>query len=193
MQRPSDTVATVCPPLRDIDSVSGSLQNTRTSIKPPQVSIPRFSGNAEDFQEYWAIFQAVVHENSSLNKMEKMILLKGSLVGRAATTIKGTEMMPKNYDWMIETLKKKYDNVNIARANITHRLSNLQHTKDNTGETVFYGLRSLVNEMVSSGYNVIVTRDPMWTEAFCRDSLSTSLKSSYEKTKTGNRSQSVRR
>ncbi|KAK6032146.1 zinc knuckle [Ostertagia ostertagi] len=160
-----DTVATVCPPLRDIDSISESLQNTRTSIKPPQVSVPRFSGNAEDFQEYWAIFQAVVHENSSLTKMEKMILLKESLVGRAATTIRGIKMMPKNYEWMIETLKKKYDNVTTARANIIHRLSNLQHTKDNTGETIFDELRSLVNEMVSSGYNVVVTRDPMWTEA----------------------------
>lgn len=62
-------------------------------------------------------------------------------------------------------MKKNYDNAVIARANIIKRLSYLQPTREHSSETVFEELRSLVNEMVSSGYNVIDTDDPMWIEA----------------------------
>ncbi|PIO57310.1 hypothetical protein TELCIR_21282, partial [Teladorsagia circumcincta] len=72
--------------------------------------------------EYWAVFEVMVHLNANLNETEKMILLKESLVGKAATTIKGIKMIPQNYSWMVDVIKKKYDNLTTTRANVIKRL-----------------------------------------------------------------------
>ncbi|KAK6010119.1 hypothetical protein OSTOST_24888, partial [Ostertagia ostertagi] len=140
-------------------------EEVQKALKPPSVSIPRFSGKVEEFQEFWAVFETMVHKNQSLTDMEKMILLKASLVGKASITIKGIKMVPQNYTWMIETILKKYGNVTTARANVIQRLSHIQPATETTCEYVFDELRSLINEMVSSGYRVTDTRDPMWIEA----------------------------
>uniref|UniRef100_A0A7I4YCI1 Gag-pol polyprotein n=1 Tax=Haemonchus contortus TaxID=6289 RepID=A0A7I4YCI1_HAECO len=55
-------------------------QKSCRSVKPPQVSLPKFHGSAEDFPEYWAIFETLVHNSSELDTMEKILLLKESLV-----------------------------------------------------------------------------------------------------------------
>ncbi|XGW24705.1 hypothetical protein V3C99_006279 [Haemonchus contortus] len=38
-------------------------QKSCRSVKPPQVSLPKFHGSAEDFPEYWAIFETLVHNS----------------------------------------------------------------------------------------------------------------------------------
>uniref|UniRef100_A0A7I4Z626 Myb_DNA-bind_3 domain-containing protein n=1 Tax=Haemonchus contortus TaxID=6289 RepID=A0A7I4Z626_HAECO len=83
-------------------------QTTCRSVKPPQVSLPKSHGSAEDFPEYWAIFEAIVHNSSDLAVMEKILLLKEGLVGKAQNSIKGIRLIPENYKWIIETLHKNY-------------------------------------------------------------------------------------
>lgn len=95
-----DTVATVWEPAIEAKVLTGNLQSPRSSIMPPRMSFPHFAINAEEFQEYWAIFQTMVHENPSLNTVEKMIMLKESLIDKAALTIKGIRMIPENYEWV---------------------------------------------------------------------------------------------
>ncbi|KHJ86836.1 hypothetical protein OESDEN_13400 [Oesophagostomum dentatum] len=64
-------------------------QGHHRSIKPPQATLPKFHGNAEEFPEFWAIFETLVHKSRELDVMEKILLLKESLRGRAQTIIKG--------------------------------------------------------------------------------------------------------
>ncbi|KAK6729915.1 hypothetical protein RB195_006768 [Necator americanus] len=68
---------------------SGTAKRTLRSIKPLQATLPKFYGNSDDFPEYWAIFEALVHNSEELDILEKILLLKESLKGRAQTAIEG--------------------------------------------------------------------------------------------------------
>ncbi|KAK6764238.1 hypothetical protein RB195_024523 [Necator americanus] len=58
------------------------------TLKPSQIKLPRFWGD-EEFLEFWAVYETLVHQNKVLSTVEKMLLLKDSLRGRAEMTIKG--------------------------------------------------------------------------------------------------------
>lgn len=65
-----------------------------------------------------------------------MIMLKESSIDQAAMTMKGINMAPENYEWMVKTIKKRYDNAITTRANIIERLSNLQPARKHSNDTV---------------------------------------------------------
>lgn len=90
-------------------------------------------------------------------------MLKEGLIDKATVTIKENGI--EKLHLMIETLKKKYDNNIAVRANVIKRLSALPAREDTrSSETVFDEIRSLVNEMTSSGYAISDTHDPVWIE-----------------------------
>ncbi|KAK6033261.1 hypothetical protein OSTOST_00528 [Ostertagia ostertagi] len=130
-------------------------QTESNSIKPPTVTIPHFFREISNFQEYWAIYNAMVHKNSSLNTMEKIISFK------------------RNYQRMVDTILKKYSNVTNVRANVTKELSSLPAAKNNAKscDAVFDNIRALVNEMTSSGFTVVNICDPMWIETILKKLL----------------------
>ena len=91
---------------------------TGRSIKPPQVTLPNFYGNAEEFPEYWAIFETLVHKSTELDPMKKILLLEQSLKGNAQNSIKGIKLVlnPKTIAGIIQTLQQNYyDNQVIDR------------------------------------------------------------------------------
>ncbi|KAL6738103.1 hypothetical protein Aduo_011689 [Ancylostoma duodenale] len=49
------------------------------TLKPKQLKLPRFYGDEEEFPEFWAVFETLVHESKVLTTVEKMLLLKDSL------------------------------------------------------------------------------------------------------------------
>ncbi|KHJ80090.1 hypothetical protein OESDEN_20244 [Oesophagostomum dentatum] len=60
-----------------------------------------------------------------------MVLLKESLQGSAENTIKGIKSIPANYNWMIETLKKRFSSHPVIRSKIFKRLFDLPHACKN--------------------------------------------------------------
>lgn len=78
---------------------------TCRTLKPKQMDLPRFYGDDEEFPEFWAVFETLVHENKVLSTVEKMLLLKDALRGRAEMAIKGIQLIPQNYKWMTEELR----------------------------------------------------------------------------------------
>ncbi|KAK6728973.1 hypothetical protein RB195_006184 [Necator americanus] len=101
---------------------SGTAKRTLRSIKPPQATLPKFYGNSDDFPEYWAIFEALVHNSEELDIMQKILLLKESLKGRAQTAIKGIKLIPENYNWLIKTLQENYSNHQSNRSQIVKKI-----------------------------------------------------------------------
>ncbi|KAK6009680.1 hypothetical protein OSTOST_25370, partial [Ostertagia ostertagi] len=77
-------------------------------IKAPTISLPKFHGNQEEFSEFWAIFETLVHNSTEISQIEKIVLLKESLKGPAEKVIRGIQPVPKNYPWMVETITKRY-------------------------------------------------------------------------------------
>ncbi|KHJ96463.1 hypothetical protein OESDEN_03572 [Oesophagostomum dentatum] len=153
-----------------LNSVSIERETTNhgsyRSIKPPQATLPKFYGNAEDFPEYWAIFDTLVHKSKELDVMEKILLLKESLKGRAQTAIKGIKLIPQNYEWIIRTLQQNYCNQPTNRSQIVQKLVNLKSASDSADSclVVYDHIHMLINQMVSAGYDVRSTNDPMWSE-----------------------------
>ncbi|KAL6742934.1 hypothetical protein Aduo_016027 [Ancylostoma duodenale] len=136
------------------------------AIKPPTLMLPKFYGNEEDFPEFWAIYETLVHKSTTLSVVEKMLLLKDSLKGKSDSAIKGIQLIPQNYNWMVEALKKKYGNKPTNRARIVQRLTFLQPA-NKTAESctyVFDKITMLINQMVSAGQDIRKTKDAMWTE-----------------------------
>uniref|UniRef100_A0A7I4Z4X0 Uncharacterized protein n=1 Tax=Haemonchus contortus TaxID=6289 RepID=A0A7I4Z4X0_HAECO len=76
------------------------------TLKPSQLKVPRFYGDEEDFPECWAVFRTLVRDNKVLSTVEKMLLSKESLRGKAELAVKGIQLVPKNYNWMIGALEK---------------------------------------------------------------------------------------
>ncbi|KHJ80491.1 hypothetical protein OESDEN_19834, partial [Oesophagostomum dentatum] len=136
------------------------------TLKPKQLSLPRLWGDEEEFPEFWAIYETLVHQNKVLSTVEKMLLLRDSLKGRAEMTIKGIQLIPQNYKWMIDTLKKKYGNKPVNRAKIVQKLVDLPCAKNNAESctNIFDKIRMLINQMISAGQDILSMQDAMWTE-----------------------------
>ncbi|EYB96025.1 hypothetical protein Y032_0154g2997 [Ancylostoma ceylanicum] len=143
-----------------------SNQGPYRSIRPPQATLPKFQGYAEEFSEYWAVFETLVHKCNDLDVMEKILLLKESLRGRAQAAIKGIKLIPENYDWIIRTLQQNYCNQPTNRSQIVQRLVNLKPASNlaDSCSAVFDQIQILVNQMISAGYDVRKSCDPMWCE-----------------------------
>ncbi|KHJ85106.1 hypothetical protein OESDEN_15173 [Oesophagostomum dentatum] len=95
-----------------------------------------------------------------------MVLLKESLQRSAENAIKGIKPIPANYNWMIETLKKRFSNQPVNRSKIVKRLFDLPHAgkKADSCQSCLDSITTLVHQMVSAGYDIRQTCDPMWIE-----------------------------
>ncbi|CAJ0591216.1 unnamed protein product [Cylicocyclus nassatus] len=132
-----------------INSVVESEDMMYRTLKPKQLKIPRFYGDEEEFAEYWAIFSTL-----------------DSLKGRAVIAVKGIEMVPKNYQWIIETLKKKYSNRPVNRARVVQKLVDMRpatNTAESCSDT-HDKIRMLINQLVSAGQDIRKMQDALWTE-----------------------------
>ncbi|XGW17350.1 hypothetical protein V3C99_002170, partial [Haemonchus contortus] len=140
---------------------------TAPSIAPPRVSVPVFTGREEEFPEFWAVYEQLVHNNPTLSTTEKMLLLKESLQGKSDKSIRGIQLIPQNYEWMIKTLHKKYGNKPANRARIVQQLNELPRASKTAEscEKVFDDICMLLNQMFSTGQNIRACRDALWTEA----------------------------
>ncbi|KAK6734800.1 hypothetical protein RB195_018156 [Necator americanus] len=136
------------------------------TLKPSQMKLPRFWGDEEEFPEFWAVYETLVHQNKVLSTVEKMLLLKESLRGKAEMTIKGIQLIPQNYKWMVGTIKKKYGNKPINRAKIVQKLIDLPCARNNAENCtyIFDKIRMLINQMVLAGQDIPNTQDVMWKE-----------------------------
>uniref|UniRef100_A0A1I7WFL4 BEACH domain-containing protein n=1 Tax=Heterorhabditis bacteriophora TaxID=37862 RepID=A0A1I7WFL4_HETBA len=118
---------------------------------------------------------------------KKIILLKDSLKEKPTKTIKGIQMLPANYEWMVSTLQKRYGHKSNNRSSIVQNLHDLKPAINDAEKCldVLEDINALVNQMESTGYNVRTTNDPMWTDAICKKFpyhiLSKTLKMQNEK------------
>ncbi|KAK6735669.1 hypothetical protein RB195_018726 [Necator americanus] len=136
------------------------------TLKPSQMKLPRFWGDEEEFPEFWAVSETLVHQNKVLSTVEKMLLLKDSLRGRAEMFIKGIQLIPQNHKWMVETIKKKYDNKPINIAKIVQKQIDLPCARNNVKNCTYISakIRMLINQMVSVGQDIPYKQGAVWTE-----------------------------
>ncbi|XGW21976.1 hypothetical protein V3C99_004717 [Haemonchus contortus] len=140
------------------------------SIKPPNINLPKFYGSEEEFPEYWAVYDSLIHSSNDLSTIEKIVLLKDSLRGKAERAIKGIQPIAKNYEWIVQTLKDKFGNRPVNRSKIIQKLFDLKAAAHNAKscDDCLDSIKALVNQMVSTDYDIRATSEPMWTETIIK-------------------------
>ena len=132
----AETVSTSAP------IVSGSsLPAVNTRL--PKLVLPKFRGNVTAWISFWDAFKAAVHDNDSINKIDKFNYLNSLLEGAAVMTIQGLSLTEANYDSAVEMLKERFGNTQQI---ITSHMEELLKLTECTGDKVS-ALRSVHDTM----------------------------------------------
>lgn len=92
----------------------GSLIVNQTEVRLPPITIAPFSGDASKWTAFHNMFLCTVHNNASLQKVEKLQYLKSLLKDEAIQLISNIPIIAKNYETAWEKLKSRYDNKNLV-------------------------------------------------------------------------------
>ncbi|GFW84572.1 integrase catalytic domain-containing protein [Trichonephila clavipes] len=83
-------------------------------IKVPKYHITRFYGDdASKWLTFWNSFETAVHNNESLNKVDKFNYLKAHLGGSALNTVESFPILAKACNEAVELLKNRFANPEI--------------------------------------------------------------------------------
>lgn len=80
------------------------------NIKLPDIELPKFSGDFKHFRTFIDRFNSLVHNNASLNPIDKYNYLIASLSGPPLTLINSTPLSDDNYENAYKSLINRYDN-----------------------------------------------------------------------------------
>nr|CDJ83191.1 Protein of unknown function DUF1759 domain containing protein [Haemonchus contortus] len=84
---------------------TGTVVAAKLKLAP--IPIPTFTGKVWEFENFWALFAANVH-NQPLSPLQKFIYLINALRGEARETIRRFAITEANYESTIEFLHAKY-------------------------------------------------------------------------------------
>lgn len=91
-------------------SSNQSVKCDSRGIKLPDISLPKFKGDFEEWLEFRDIFESLIHQNTLLSDIEKFFYLRGALEGSAAASIKKIQYTADNYTVAWDTLRERYNN-----------------------------------------------------------------------------------
>lgn len=78
--------------------------------KLPQINVPPFSGRYSEYQTFVGLFNSLIHNNNSLEKIQKLYYLRTFLQGEPLDLIKNLPLLDSSYDESLAILKSRYNN-----------------------------------------------------------------------------------
>ncbi|XP_049877906.1 uncharacterized protein LOC126375107 [Pectinophora gossypiella] len=107
--------------ITNTNQVSGFSQS-----KPrlPPIPIPTFSGDYNQWMSFRDLYVSLIHNDSTLSKIEKHHYLKASLSGEAELLLRNYSLTEANYDDAWKKLGDRYNNKRVIVNNILNRLLN---------------------------------------------------------------------
>ncbi|XP_063414880.1 uncharacterized protein LOC134696854 [Mytilus trossulus] len=109
-----------------------SQPSTVSAVKLPKLDLVSYNGDKLKWTEFWDSFEATVHTNQILTKIEKLNYLKSKLFGTANSAISGLTLSHENYDVTISILKERFGNVQYVVNKHYSDLINLQSASNQT-------------------------------------------------------------
>ncbi|CAK1597329.1 unnamed protein product [Parnassius mnemosyne] len=94
---------------RDADSGAHCL-NKNSFVRLPKIDLPHFDGNYQCWLEFRDTFTSLIHDNSSINEINKFHYLRASLQGNAALVIKNIDFKGDHYKIAWDMLCERYNN-----------------------------------------------------------------------------------
>ncbi|GBN45576.1 hypothetical protein AVEN_245972-1, partial [Araneus ventricosus] len=125
----------------DAAVITRQVNNT----KLPRIVLDKFGGDIRKFHEFWPSFEAAVHDNPSLTRVEKFNYLRSLLIGDAARAISG--LTNENYDKAVEVLKDGFGQKQAVIFAYMNTLLSLQPVR-RINDTL--GLRNIYDEINNS-------------------------------------------
>ena len=80
-------------------------------MRLPRVDLPSFTGAYTDWNAFWDVFDAAVHQNTSLNDSQKFNYLKLSLKDEPFRLVAALPVTNSSYDQARRILQKRYENM----------------------------------------------------------------------------------
>lgn len=120
----------------------GALQRIPPML--PILHLQTFSGELCAWPSFWEKFKALVHDNNTLTKGEKLQCLKSLLTGVAAQTIDGFQATGDCYDYAIDTLTRRFGG---SLRMFQEHMARLRSTPSVQSSEDVRGLRHLVDHV----------------------------------------------
>lgn len=165
------------PPITDQDTVAAffrsivdgvnqiHIQKSSSEIKLPKVELPQFTGDRDEWPEFYDMFTSNIHNKPNLSNSSKMGYLKSLVKNDAATSISQFTNTGENYESAWKVLYDRYHQPKMMKM---HKLSMLFKIKpvehdiaaqlkafiDST-KGILYSLRNL-NEPVDEWNSIVV-------------------------------------
>ncbi|XP_044746498.1 uncharacterized protein LOC123308039 [Coccinella septempunctata] len=117
---------------------ANSSQNSQNNggIKLPDIKLPKFDGSFQTWLDFRDIFESLIHDNSSLNEIQKFHYLRASLVGSATQVIRALEFSASNYKIAWKTLCERFNNNNLLVQNHISAIFNLEKITTESAEKI---------------------------------------------------------
>ena len=95
--------------------------------KLPKLVLPKFRGEATQWQNFWDSFNSAIHANPHLSLIDKFNHLHSLLEGHAARAIQGLTRTEANYKSAIEILHKRFGRVHTLYRHILIKCLKFKH------------------------------------------------------------------
>jgi len=99
---------------------------TETHMKLPTINLPTFAGNFENWLLFKDSFESNVHNNVSLNAIQKFQYLRSCLKGEALMVISSLSISSDNYNIAWNLILNRYHNEKVMINNHIKAIFNLQ-------------------------------------------------------------------
>ncbi|GBM20678.1 hypothetical protein AVEN_150654-1 [Araneus ventricosus] len=121
------------------------------NVKLPKLTIEKFTGNPQEWTEFWNSFETTIHENNVLSKVEKFSYLKMYLSGKALNVVSGFELSSENYDNCIKILKDRFGRKDVIVSSYMNKIINIEPVKNSSN---LNALRRLYDDLITSVRNL---------------------------------------
>ena len=98
----------------EISNISGSnFANSQVKVKLPKLELKPYDWDIIKWKPFWDQFNASIHSNNVISKIEKFSYLKTFLNESASSCISGLTLTTENYDEAVKILEERFGNTQI--------------------------------------------------------------------------------
>ena len=105
---------------------SSNSQEQRLQVKLPTIKLPDFNGQFDQWLPFRETYTSLIHDQSSINDLQKFHYLKASLAGDALKVIESISLSSSNYKIAWDTLLDRYNNDRLLVFNHVKSLVHLE-------------------------------------------------------------------
>ena len=109
--------------------------------------LPKYGGDLLAWPEFWELYTAAVHRNTSYSVVEKFVFLRGHLTGEAARAIQGLATTEGNYQIAVDILQDRFGKDDVRKETL---MANLLHLPAVTNPDDLKSLRRLIDDLTAN-------------------------------------------